>query len=101
MGFAGGSDSKESACNEGDISSIPGSGRSPEKGNDNLLQFPCLENFKKRGAMESQSWRQLSNWHARTTLVDFYMRSLIEKSGIKLHFFRTENMCTEEMARIE
>ena len=32
MGFPGGSDSKESACNEGDLGSIPGSGRSPGGG---------------------------------------------------------------------
>ena len=31
MGFPGGSDSKESACNAGDLGSIPGSGRSLEK----------------------------------------------------------------------
>ena len=34
MGFPGGSDGKESACNAGDPDSIPGSGRSPEKGMD-------------------------------------------------------------------
>ena len=39
MGFLGGSDGKESACNVGDPGSIPGSGRSPGEGNDNLLQF--------------------------------------------------------------
>ena len=32
MGFPGGSDGKESACNEGDLGLIPGSGRSLEKG---------------------------------------------------------------------
>ena len=32
MGFPGGSDSKESACNEGDLDSIPGFGRSLEEG---------------------------------------------------------------------
>ena len=32
-GFPGGSDGKESACNEGDPGSIPGSGRSPGEGN--------------------------------------------------------------------
>ena len=31
------SDGKESACNAGDLGSIPGSGRSPGKGNDNPL----------------------------------------------------------------
>ena len=35
----GGSDSKESGSNEGDLSLIPGSGRSPEGGNDNPLQI--------------------------------------------------------------
>ena len=29
MGFPGGSDGKESACNAGDLDSIPGSGRFP------------------------------------------------------------------------
>ena len=32
MGFPGGSDAKESACNAGDPGSIPESGRSPEEG---------------------------------------------------------------------
>ena len=36
--------SKESACNAGDLGSIPGSGRSPAKGNGNPLQYSCLEN---------------------------------------------------------
>ena len=38
-GFPGGSDGKESACNAVDTSSIPGSGRSPGKGNGNPLQY--------------------------------------------------------------
>ena len=33
-----------------DAGLIPGSGRCPEVGNGNLLQFSCLENFKHRGA---------------------------------------------------
>ena len=37
MGFPGGSDGKESACNAEDPSSIPGLGRSPGGGNGNLL----------------------------------------------------------------
>ena len=41
---------KESACNAGDVGSIPGSGRSPEVGNGNPLQYSCLENFIDRGA---------------------------------------------------
>ena len=50
MGFPGGSDSKESACNAGDLGLIPGSGRAPGEGNGNLLQYSCLENYMNRGA---------------------------------------------------
>ena len=42
--FPGGSDSKESTCNEGDLGSIPGLGRSPRGGHGNPLQYSCLEN---------------------------------------------------------
>ena len=49
-GRPGGSNSKESACNVGDMSSIPGSGRSPGEGNGNPLQFSCLENSMDGGA---------------------------------------------------
>ena len=44
MVFPGGSDGKESTCNVRDLGSIPGSGRFPEGGHGNLLQFTCLEN---------------------------------------------------------
>ena len=44
FGFPGGSDGKESACNVGDLVSIPGLGRSPGEGNGYPLQYPCLEN---------------------------------------------------------
>ena len=40
----------ESACNAGDIGSVPGLGRSPGVGNGNPLQYSCLENPKDRGA---------------------------------------------------
>ena len=43
MDFPGGSGGKEFACNAGDLGSIPGSGRSPEEGNGNPLQYSCLE----------------------------------------------------------
>ena len=49
MGFPGGSDGKESACNAGDLGSIPGSGRSPGEGNGNMLQYSCLQNSMDRG----------------------------------------------------
>ena len=45
-----GSDGKESAHNAGDTGLIPGSGRSLGEGNDNPLQYSCLENSMDRGA---------------------------------------------------
>ena len=44
QGFPGGSDGKESARNVGGLGSVPGLGRSPGEGNDNPLQYSCLEN---------------------------------------------------------
>ena len=70
MDFPHGSDGKESTCNAGDLSSIPGSGRSPEEGNSNRLQYSCLENFMDRGAWWAKvhgfakSWTRLSNFHS-------------------------------------
>ena len=48
--FPGGSEVKASACNEGDLGSIPGLGRSPGEGNGYPLQYSCLENPMDRGA---------------------------------------------------
>ena len=44
MGFPGGSDSKASACNVGDLGSVTGSERFPGEGNSNPLQYTRLEN---------------------------------------------------------
>ena len=52
-GFPGGSDGKESACDAGEPGLISGSGRSPGEGNDNLLQYSCLENPMDRGAWQA------------------------------------------------
>ena len=54
MLFLGSSDSKESACNVGDLGSIPGSGSSPGEGNGYPLLYSCLEN-----SMDRETWLQL------------------------------------------
>ena len=48
--FPGGSEVKASACNAGDLGSIPRLGRSPGEGNGNPLQCSCLENPMDGGA---------------------------------------------------
>ena len=50
LGFPGGSDSKESACNAGNLGLVPGLGKSPGEGSGYLLQYFCLENSMDRGA---------------------------------------------------
>ena len=70
MGFPDGSAGKESACNAGDtgdVGSIPGSGRSPEEGNGNLLQYSCLENPMDRGAWRATVYRVAKSWKKLST----------------------------------
>ena len=50
--FPGCSDGKESACNVGDLGSIPRLGRSPRGGHGNLFQYSFLEN-----PMDREAWR--------------------------------------------
>ena len=52
-GFHGDSDGKESACNAGDLGSIPESGRSTGEGNGYPLQYSCLGNPMDRGAWQA------------------------------------------------
>ena len=62
--FPGDSGGKESACNEADLGSIPGMGRSPGHGNDYPLQYSGLENSMDcivHGV--AKSWTQLSDFH--------------------------------------
>ena len=63
-GFSGGSDSKESACSGGDLSLIPGSGRSHGEGNSYPLQNSCLENSMDSpwGYKESDMTEQPTLW---------------------------------------
>ena len=49
--FSGGSEGKATACNAGDLGSIPGWGRSPGEGHGNPLQYSCLEN-----PMDGEAW---------------------------------------------
>ena len=66
-GFLGGASGKESIyqCRR---HSVPGLGRSPGEGNDNPLQYSCLENPMDRGAWQAtvhgveKSWTQLNIW---------------------------------------
>ena len=51
LGFPGGSESKASAYNAGDLGSIPVSGRSQGEGNGSPFQYSCLKN-----PMDGEVW---------------------------------------------
>ena len=57
-----GSYSRVSACNAGDLGSIPGLGRSPGEGNGKPLQYSCLENPMDREAMCPWGCRVIHDW---------------------------------------
>ena len=64
LGFPCDSAGKESACNAGDLGSIPGLGRSPGEGKGYPLQYSGLENSTDCTVHEvSKSRTQLSNFH--------------------------------------
>ena len=73
MGFPGCSEGKASACNAGDLGSMPGSGRSPGEGNGNPLQYSCLENPMDGGAWWATVHRVTKS---RTQLSDFHFHCI-------------------------
>ena len=91
MGFPGGSDSKASAHNVGDLGSIPGLGRSPGEGNAN--QYSCLENSMDGGAWlatvhgVAKSRTRLGNF----TFTSLYTFILIQCGRCFVHF----SLCTD------
>ena len=73
LGFPGGSDGKESACNLRDPDSIPGSGRSPGEGNGNPFQYSCLEN-----PMDRRVWRATAYGVTESDTTELLILSLSE-----------------------
>ena len=72
LGFPCGSAGKESACNVGDLDSIPGLGRSPGEGKGYLLQLSGLEDFidcMVHGVTKSRT--RLSNFTFTFTCIGF------------------------------
>ena len=84
--FSGGSDGKESSCNMGDLSSIPGLGRCSGGGHGYPLQYSCLEN--PHGQMSlvgyssgvTKSWIRLSD-SVRTHILPVKQMTLLNLEG--------------------
>ena len=62
LGFPGGSDGKEFACNVGDLCSITGLGRSLREEHGNPLQYSCLENPHGQRCLAGYSPRGSEEW---------------------------------------
>ena len=62
MDFPGGSDDKESFCNERDLGSIPGSEDPLDKEMATLLQHSCLENSMDRGTWWAIVYGVITSW---------------------------------------
>ena len=94
VGFPGGSDGKESACNAGDLGSISGLGRSAGGGHGNPLQYSCLENphgqggpagYSPWGGKESDMTEGLSPaQHALQWFSNPYRRQVVHPSMRRL-----------------
>ena len=88
LGFPGGSEVKASACNAGDLGSIPGLGRSPREGNGNPLQYSCLENPMDGGAWWATVHRVAKSrtWLTDLTNLSLHLGDKIFEMTLKLHF---------------
>ena len=75
---------KPPACNEGDLGSFSGWGRSPGEGNGNPLQYSCLEN-----PMDGEAW-----WATVHVVTELDMTSL--SLSFRHHMIFTSNICISE-----
>ena len=105
LGFPRGSDGKESACNEGDLGSIPGLGRSSGEGNGYPLQYSGLETsmdyiYSPWGSQRVRhDWMTFTRLHAFPTIMEVLSLKVIfklkKKKDVKLKSYldATQKMC--------
>ena len=92
-GFPCGSAGKESACNVGDLGSIPGLGRSPGKGKGCPLQYSSLENSTNcivHGV--AKSWTRLSDFHFH-----YLSESMLGKNEVIINCWKTVTCTWKEL----
>ena len=95
-GFSGGSNNKESACNAGDLGSIPGSGRSPGEGNGNPLWYSCLKISwtENPGVLQfTESKRVGHDWMTFFFLLCAHLYPVATEHFYKEYFMRFEHLC--------
>ena len=75
LGFPGGSDSKASSCNVGNLGSIPGSGRSPREGNGYPFQYSVFLEIpwtEESGGLHSIGLQRVGHDWATNTVTTFF-----------------------------
>ena len=87
MGLPYSSDGEETACNSGGPDLIPGSERSHEEGNDNLLQYSCLKNPMDRGAWWASLWGHKESDTTERARLPLNQKPLHVKGGAKMFLF--------------
>ena len=78
-GIPGDSESNESACNAGDLGSIPGLARSPREGHCNPLQYSCLEN-----PHGQRSFVGYSSWGSKRVRLNWVTKHIIYVSNFSI-----------------
>ena len=82
--FPGGLEGKASACSAGEPGSVHGLGRSPREGNDNPLQYSCLEKFHARRSLVGYSpWNRKES--DITERLHFHFRYVCPGAGLLGH----------------
>ena len=78
-GFPDGSTGKESACNVGDVGSIPGLRRPPGGGNGYLLQYSGLESSMDciNSQWVTKSWTRRSDFHFSSQISSVQLLSCV------------------------
>ena len=99
VGFSCGSAGKESACNAGDLGSIPGLERSPGEGNSYALQYSGLESSLDcivHGVTKSHT--RLSEFHFEASLIAQSVKNMPAVQETRVRFLRWEDPLEKEMA---
>ena len=90
-GFPGSSDGKESACDAGDLGSIPGLGRSPGRGNSIPLQYSCLGECpwaEEPGGLQSMGLQRIGHdWVTKYIISSLTMQLFFQKMKKSIFLF--------------
>ena len=104
MAFPGDSVVKNPPANARDIGLIPGSGRSPGGGHDNLLLYSCLGNPTDRGTWQAtvhgvaKRQTRLSKWACKHTQ---WLKHCIQNSTLVILPWNKQFFCFQHRATIE